>query len=111
MLRPHGEVIEVYRAATTGEDRYGDDVLGFALASTVAGVGFEPGNSNELAVRRDGMTIEATLYLAPGSDVVYQDRVSVRGDMWDVVTEPEVWTNLLTGWDAGVVVGLSRTEG
>lgn len=54
---------------------------------------------------RNAVTSGYTLYLPEGSDVTAQDRMEVRGQVFNVLGDPALWLG------AGLVVQCGRTEG
>lgn len=110
----HGEVVQVLTAGTTTDPYSGDDAPDWTTPTsvTVSGVGVEPRPSGEpLQDARNQVTSGFTLYFPPDTTVTPQNRVSVRGATYDVLGEPAVWINPLTGWEPGTVVQVERSEG
>lgn len=109
-----GETVEVVTAGAIADLYSGDTAVDWDAATsvTVEGVGVEPRPSGEPAQdARNAVTSGFTLYFPAGAAVTSADRVTVRGETYDVLGEPAVWRNPFTGWAPGVVVQCERTEG
>lgn len=66
----------------------------------------EPRPSDEpMQNQRNAVTSGFTLYLPEGADVTAQDRMRVRGEVYNVLGDPAAWLS------AGLVVQVGRTEG
>jgi hypothetical protein len=60
---------------------------------------------------RNAVVSAFTLYGPQDPDLTPQDRVRVRGEVYDVDGEVANWTNPFTGLEAGSVVQTKRVEG
>lgn len=110
---PYGEPVTRIRAPIA-TDRYGNQIRDWARAerATMGRWGVAPRTSTEpREAGRDAVITGLTLYGPPGVDVLPSDRLEVRGHVWEVEGEPQVWISPLTGWAAGVVVDVRRAEG
>ena len=111
----YGETV-TFLAAGTVEDEYGNTVESWDSPTTVltkSGAGVEPRPTpTELHDSRNAVTSGYTLYW-PGEvfDVDPQWRAVVRGETWQVLGEDAQWVSPFTGWQAGTVVQVGRTDG
>lgn len=116
MTFPHGETVtrlraplvaDVYSGASTARD------WGAAVALSIAGCAVDPGGSSEApTVNREPVTTTPTLYAPFGADVLTGDRiVSATTGTWDVDGHGARWRSPFTGWEAGSVFPLRRTDG
>lgn len=110
MMFRFADTASLLTRTVTGTDADGNDVYGSA-ATVVAGCAFDPGLSNEIIGGRDMVTTQPTLYMPAGTVVGPVDRVTVRGDTYEVDGSPDEWTGPFTGWNAGVVVKLRQVTG
>lgn len=111
---PHGESVTVLAAGVVSDPYSGQPAENWdAPTSTeVVGVAVEPRPSNEpVQDARNAVTSGFTLYLPPGTEITARDRVQVRGDTYRVLGDPAEWRSPFSGWDAGIVVQVERTEG
>lgn len=60
---------------------------------------------------RQGVIVGMSLYAPVGTDLVHTDQVKVDGVLYDLDGEMGVWTNPLTGWDAGIEAAIKRAAG
>ncbi len=101
-----GEDITIVRPAPL--DKFGDPIPDSASTETVSsGWLFAPGGSTELLDGQNSVDWDAQLYrLGPdgGEDIQPSDQVRVRGELFEVVGRPAVWT-------AGTVINLRRFTG
>lgn len=107
-----GETVTRIRRQKVGEDRNNapiwDDV-----ESAIPGAGPAPSSTDEPVVV-DGRPSVADLSLyfyESFPDIVRDDRIRVRGQVYQVLGDPAEWVNPFTGWRAGTVVNLRRGEG
>jgi hypothetical protein len=112
---PFGETVTILTAGVE-EDPYSGELVSsweWAGAETVVtGVGVEPRPSGEPTQEaRNSVVSGFTLYLPAGTEVAPDNRVTVRGDTYEVLGEPAEWVNPFTGWAPGVVVQVQRVEG
>lgn len=111
---PFGETVDVLTAGVVTDPYSGEDSPSWDAPTEVQvdGVGVEPRPSGEpVQDARNAVTSGFTLYMPAGSDVTAQNRVRVRGIVYGVLGEPAVWRSPFSGWAAGVVVQVERTEG
>lgn len=104
-----GETVTVITPASTTDERgntvadWSDDTV---TSTVVSGALWAPSTQTEdRADGRQGVPITGTLYLPQATSIAATDRVVVRGDVFDVNSEPAVWG------DAGVEVLLRRSRG
>lgn len=73
---------------------------------------FAPVSSADINDRgRSGVTVDGTLFLHYGADLIHTDQVEIDGVLYDVVGELGQWKNPFTGWNAGSEVALKRAAG
>lgn len=111
---PYGETVQVITAGTTTDPYSGEptDDWDTATSVDVTGVAVEPRPSGEpLQDARNQVTSGFTLYMPAGTAITAQNRVTVRGETYDVLGEPAEWRNPFTGWEPGLVVQVERSEG
>lgn len=78
----------------------------------VAHVAVEPRPSSEPTQEaRNAVVSGFTLYMPTGTAITAQNKVTVRGALYNVLGEPAAWVSPFTGWEPGVVVQVGRTEG
>lgn len=111
MIFPFGETATIQSRVAGAPDRYGEPTWTWT-STTVEGCGFDPGISTETPQTfRMAVSTQPTLYAPPGTTVAVSDRVVVRGDTYDVDGHPWDGKSPFTGWEPGVVVKLTRSEG
>lgn len=107
-----GVTITRVRATPGDRDAYGDPVASTEAATEISGAFTAPHQSDEPNERgRDGLIIELDLYVPAGTDLTAADLIEVDGARYSIEGQPGVWTNPLTGWQAGVVAALKRAVG
>lgn len=108
----NGETVTRLRAAAAKVDPYSQtSVLDWKSAppaeqelTTLAPA--EPRPSSEpVESARNSVVSGYTLYLPPGTDVTAQDRMRVRGEVFDVLGDPADWMG------AGIVIQVGGTQG
>ena len=101
-----GEDIVIVRPAPV--DKFGDPVPGGQPAETPsAGWLFAPGGSSELVDGQNSVDWDVQLYRTGppgGEDIRPQDQIRVRGEVFEVVGRPAVWS-------LGTVINLRRFTG
>lgn len=109
----NGETVTVVRrGAQTGEDRYGKPIYGPDQEIPVAGCMVAPRSSAEPdEVGRGAVITGVTVYLPPGADVRPQDRLRIRGELFQVDGDAGDWSSGYTAWRPGVEVAAERVEG
>lgn len=117
IFRPaYAWTLTLLRTAVTGQDDYGNDVLG-VVEVDVPGCAVWPRDSNgsggnEITGARDTVVIGYAAILPFGTDVKATDRFRYLGNVYEVDGEPGVWgPSPLTGNVAGVQVALKRVTG
>lgn len=97
-----GETVTIVRpGVVTGEDDYGNPILGPDVEIAVEGCAFAPATSDE-STDVDGKVVvtPASIYAGKGAPFREDDVVRVRGDDgWYVDGEPQLW---LSPWGAPV---------
>jgi hypothetical protein len=68
-------------------------------------------NTEDTTAGRQGVVIGWTLYAPPDADLLATDRVTVRGDDFEINGLPADWTHPRTGWRPGLEVALRAVEG
>lgn len=112
---PHGETVTRLRG-TSVADPYNPDNTEISWDDPdeleIPGCGFNPGQSSEpVQDARNAVITQPEVYAPAGSDVLAGDRLVVRGDTYDVEGNPADWKSPFSGWRAGMVVALKRTDG
>jgi hypothetical protein len=107
---PFGETVVLHSRTLTGQDVLGNDIYTSADIS-YGGCAFSSGGSIELLQGQDLVTTQPTVCLPVGVTVKTTDRVTVRGDLYEVDGSPNADTNPFTGWQPGVIVKLQRVTG
>lgn len=111
MSFPYGETVTVRTMTVTGRDSLGNDVR-TATDRLVTNVPvWDPrfGNS-ELLQGRDTVISDVALWLPLNVRVVATDQVIIRGDLYDVVGNPAIFRNPMTG-TSGQQVNANRVTG
>lgn len=111
---PYGETIAVLTPGSTSDPYSGatQDDWTSPSSTSVTGVAVEPRPSGEpLQDARNQVTSGFTLYLPPGTAITARNRVTVRGETYNVVGEAADWRSPFTGWEPGTVVQVERSEG
>ena len=110
----YGETVVVLTAGTVTDPYSGDTAEDWTSPTEVAidGVGVEPRPSQEPTQdARNAVVSGYTLYMPAGTVIGAQNRVRVRGEVFQVVGDAADWRNPFTGWAPGVVVQTSRQVG
>ena len=93
-------------------DAYGNDTEGFADPVALTGFGFDPGSTSEPRLPgQDRVIVEPTLYGPFSMPFKPQDRVVVRGVVYEVEGVVRQWRNMFSNREAGAVVSLRRVDG
>lgn len=109
----YGETVSVLSPGSAADPYSGEtqDDWSSPTSVSVAGVAVEPRPSGEpLQNARNQVTSGFTLYVPSGTTISARNRVTVRGDTFNVVGEPATWRSPFTGWEPGLVVQVERTE-
>ncbi len=107
---PFGETVQVLTAPA--RPKYGQPTPAPTVKATYTNCAVAPGDARgEDTFQRDTVEVALTVFLPPGADVTAVDKITVRGETWDVVGEPQPTPSPLTGWDPGVPVALRRSTG
>lgn len=88
-----------------GRDVYGDPLTGSTTEFELPGCLFAPGPSREVGFAANMVDTDGTVYAPPGSDVRATDQMRIRGDLYKVVGQPQVWGS------SGVVIAVRRVTG
>lgn len=107
-MYPFGETV-VVRRATPVEDPYSGEVTDYSWADAtdteIPGCIVWPGETDEPnRVAREIVDVIITVAMPPGTDVTAQDRVVVRGEVYEVDGAPFDYRHPMTGWRPGTVV-------
>lgn len=104
------ETITIVRPPAKG--RFGDLQPGTPARYDVGGVLFAPGPSIELVDAQNTVDTDGTAYLPPGAEAAVPgnrflptDKAEVRGDLYSVVGDPQVWAG------EGTVLVLRKVTG
>lgn len=93
------------------EDAHGNPVEGWLPGVEVGVYAFDPGGSVEpLIPGHDRVVTEPTLFVPNGVVFGSRDRVTARGELFEVVGDTAVWRHP-NGKRPGNVVNLKRVEG
>lgn len=101
------ESITRIRRSSTSTDSYGQPVYTTTEATLQAFVSARLSGTNfdaDQIVVTDGLTI----YLPAGTEVLDDDRFSIRGKTYEIDGEAFEWKEGLGSWNPGVVVNLQR---
>lgn len=110
-----GETV-TFLAAAEVEDDYGNTVESWDSPTTALvkeHAGIEPRPSGEANIEdRNAVTSGFTLYwMGEVFDVKPTWRAVVRGETWQVLGDEAGWVSPFSGWSAGTVVQVGRTDG
>lgn len=102
------ETVVVVRPA--GRDTFGDPLPGDDGRFPLPGCRFAPGPSRELGASSNTIESDGTVYATKGvasvpGGIRATDRIEVRGDLYEVVGQPQDWGR------AGYVIVLRRYTG
>lgn len=106
-----GETVTILPRVEGAPDRYGKPTYTYGPGVSVPSVLVAPGKSTEgnEAIRSEVDTA-LTLYRLPYDvSVGPYDRVTVRGETWQVDADPARWTS--GAWSPGTVLELKKIEG
>lgn len=110
-----GEEVVVLSAGTIENPYSGEDEPGWSGTPTetaVTALAVEPRPSGEpVQDARNAVVSGFTLYLPTGTAVTAQNRVRVRGEVYEVIGDPARWRDPFTGFEPGIVVQVQRVEG
>ena len=115
MNLPHGEtvtrlravrVVDPYSLEPTGLDWSTPEMLDIAPCAVY------PASTDELiGVGRDQKIETLRVLLPPGADVAPEDRLRVRGVVYEISGWPFDYLHPMTGWRPGGEVTITRSEG
>lgn len=109
-----GETVDVLTAGTVTDpySQQSSEDWDHPTEVPVEGVAVEPRPSSEpVQDARNAITSGFTLYGMPAGSVTAQNRIRVRGIVYDVLGDPADYRNPFTGTAPGLVVQVGRTEG
>lgn len=86
-------------------DTFGDALPGTEASTDLPGCLVAPGGSGEQNSGANQVTTDATVYAPPGADILATDRLLVRGQLHEVVGQPQQWTGY------GLVIDVRRITG
>lgn len=110
-MYPFGETVTIITNTVTGQDGYGKDIYA-STEVTVDGCAFAPAGSLERVQGQNLLTTSPTIYLPTGAAVpAATDRARVRGRLYDIDGEPQVFVNPYTGNQPGAVLRLKAVTG
>ena len=106
-----GETVQISRATIAYTDAYGEANMEWHLAENVENVLVSPGNTADLepGMRPNGDSISLTLHFPKTfSESLRGARVFVRGETWEVIGDPQPYTdqNVPGAWNRPVTVRL-----
>lgn len=100
------------RVRGPGINLTGDPIADEPDRETLVDPIFAPASSTDINDRgRNGATVDASLFLPYGADLLNTDQVEIDSVLYDVVGEIAQWKNPFTGWNAGSEVALKRAHG
>jgi hypothetical protein len=85
-------------------DALGDET-GPATEFDVPGCLFAPGSSREGGFASEQVETDGTIYAPPDTDMRATDRVRIRGQVYGVVGQPQVWGRIGTVVPVRSIVG------
>ncbi|MFG3710888.1 hypothetical protein [Micromonospora sp. NPDC047730] len=100
-----GDQITVEVIRPPAKDTFGDPLPGPPDDFLIPGCLFAPGPSAEIVDGANQVRTDGTVYAPAGADVRPDDKVKVRGVIYEVVGRPQDWGR------AGVVVVLREVTG
>lgn len=112
MFREISETVlhEAYLGA--GEDAHGNDVKSWASPVEVGVYAFDPGGTSEPRnPGGDRVIVEPTVYMSEQDVFAPMDRVTARGDTYDVDGETRLWVHPTDATRRANVVTLRRADG
>lgn len=99
------------RAAVTGQDSRGNDIIG-RTPEAVQALAFVPGQTTEATQGTEQVTANAELYLMFGATVSPEDQFELAdGTIWDVQGQSSPFSSPFTGAGGTVMVRLKRVTG
>ena len=110
----YAEPVTFYEAGAVSDPYSGEDEQDWDNPVPVlsAAAGVEPLASQEpLQDGRQAVIVGYRLYFDSAVSVDRLWRCDVRGERWKVNGMPALWRNPFTGWEAGTVVQVGRTDG
>lgn len=118
-----GETVTRIRAgASTENDRYGNPIPGEPAETTLRGAFFAPGGTQEpveagrtqepVEAGRTAVITEPEIYF-PGSwpDIQPDDRLRIRGDVYEVTGDPADWKSPWASGLGGLAIRLRKVDG
>jgi hypothetical protein len=106
-----GETVEVLHRVADGEDRY-HNIKYRTVTTVVTAAAVRPLSSNEKDAGGRAQTVDAIeVVLPPGTEVSANDRLRVRGLVYEVDGTPEAEHDPMTGTEPGVRVVAKRHSG
>jgi hypothetical protein len=106
-----GEQAKRVRRTQTGQDSAGRPVYTWDYALLPYGCAVDPGGSVEPAeVGRTQVVTTPKAYFTQFVDLAADDRLVVRGQTWEVVGDPQLWSHPWGGKAGGMVVDLRRSS-
>lgn len=109
---PNGELVTILHRVAVGEDRY-HNIRYATTAVDVPGAAVRPLSSNEAGAGagRDQITDAIEVILPPGTAIGVNDRMRVRGLVYEVDGTPEQQRDPMTGVESGVRAIGKRVSG
>ena len=109
-----GESVTFEALVVGAEDDHGNPIESYGPPMVVDYCAFDPGVSVEsFSPGRDVVSTTPRVFTPASATVSVspRDRVTVRGLVYQVKGDPQVWVNPFTGWHPGGVINLERTAG
>jgi hypothetical protein len=111
MIIRGNEPIVIVRSTENGNDAYGNPTYGKQEILIRDGL-FAFGSGDEpVDATRNAIDAALTLYLPKGTVVEEEDVFIIREVEWVKDGDPEVWEQLWSGFDVGVVVQVRKRRG
>lgn len=99
-------VPDPYSGESTKRDWTAPDTL------IIEGAAIAPSSSSESSTEnRTTTTTAMSIYAAPGTDLLPDDRIRARSGLWEVQGDTSDWRNALTGWNPCVEFRVERVSG
>lgn len=111
MIIRGNEPIVIVRKTANGVDAYGNDTFSTTEILIRDGL-FAFGSTDEpIDATRNAIDAALTLYLPKGTVIEEEDVFIIREVEWVKDGDPEVWEQLWSGFDVGVVVQVRKRRG
>lgn len=99
------DIITITVIRSPGRDRFGDPKPGPDIRFDIPGCRYAPGATNEFLDGANQLNVHGQIYAPPDVDVVHTDQIVVRGKVYEVAGDVEIWGSF------GTVIPLRRVTG